>query len=584
MNASPLTEVPRPRASGDRAESDIVASIRERLHRLYPTDVAGPLAGELVALATRYRPEIAPAAEGWSQKDAFLIAYGDTIRREGRAPLRALGEFLRAHIGPAISLVHLLPHFPYSSDDGFSVIDYRKVREDLGDWADVEALSSDYRIVFDAVVNHVSQHSVYVKGHCAGDPEHADFAVVIPPGTDTSKVLRTRNLPLLHPFETVRGTELLWTTFSADQVDLNFRNPRVLVEVTDVLFFYAARGASMLRLDAIPYLWKELGTSCAHLPQTHEVIKLWRDLFDLAAPHMLLLTETNVPHKENVSYFGDRGDEAQVIYNFSLPPLLLWSLHTGDASVLTRWAATLDYIGPRATYLNITATHDGIGMRPTEGILTEAQRRELCDLAKRHGGDITGKRNSDGSVSVYELNVTYFDALNDPAGVRPLDEQIDRFVLSQAVPMALMGIPAFYLPSFLGARNDHALVRETGRARSVNRPSFDAEELDRELARPESLRARVVSRLRRLLEIRATLSAFHPDASQCILDLAASVFAVRRENATTRQTVLACHNVSDAVVHVALPAGLWCDAISGRSAFGGLSLPPRSMVWLVLQS
>ncbi|MET0261432.1 MAG: alpha-amylase family glycosyl hydrolase, partial [Rariglobus sp.] len=359
-----------------RSEAEVVASIRSRLRRLYPEDIAAALGDELIMLAARYQSRIAPAADGWSQRDAFLITYGDTIKEAGRAPLEALRRFLRAHVGSAISLVHLLPHFPFSSDDGFSVIDYRKVREDLGDWADVEGLAHDYRLVFDAVVNHASQHSDYVKGHCSGDAAYKDFAVAIPDGTDTSAVLRTRNLPLLHPFETVRGLELLWTTFSADQVDLNFRNPRVLAEVTDVLFFYAERGASMLRLDAIPYLWKELGTSCAHLPQTHEVIKLWRDLFDLAAPHMLLLTETNVPHKENVSYFGDRGDEAQIIYNFSLPPLLLWSLHANDATVLTRWAATLDYIGPRATYLNITATHDGIGMRPTEGILTEAQRQE----------------------------------------------------------------------------------------------------------------------------------------------------------------------------------------------------------------
>jgi len=386
---------------------------------------------------------------------------------------------------------------------------------------------------------------------------------------------------LLHPFDTVRGREWLWTTFSADQVDLNFRNPRVLVEITDVLFFYAERGASMLRLDAIPYLWKELGTSCAHLPQTHEVIKLWRDLFDLAAPHMLLLTETNVPHKENVSYFGDRGDEAQIIYNFSLPPLLLWSLHANDATVLTRWAATLDYIGPRATYLNITATHDGIGMRPTEGILTEAQRQELCDLAKRHGGDITGKRNSDGSVSVYELNVTYFDAINDPKGARSLDTQIDRFVLSQAVPMALMGIPAFYLPSLLGTRNDTDHVAATGRARSINRPSFDASALEGELTDAASLRSRVLTRLRHLLGVRATLSAFHPDAAQTISDEGPALFVVRRENVQTGQIVIATHNVTDAAASLPLPPGVWREATSGAEAAESATLPPYAVRWFV---
>lgn len=562
-----------------RSERELIASVHERLHRVYPAGVAGPLAEELVALAARYRRQIRSGEGGWSQRDALLITYGDTVKESGRVPLEALRRFLRAHVGPAISLVHLLPHFPFSSDDGFSVIDYRKVREDLGDWSDIEGLAHDYRLVFDAVVNHASQHSAYVRGHCSGDSAFRDFAVAIPEGTDTSKVLRTRNLPLLHSFETVRGREWLWTTFSADQVDLNFRNPRVLAEITDVLFFYAARGASMLRLDAIPYLWKELGTSCAHLPQTHEIIKLWRDLFDLAAPHVLVLTETNVPHKENVSYFGDRGDEAQIIYNFSLPPLLLWALHSGDATALTRWAGTLDYIGPRATYLNITATHDGIGMRPTEGILTEAQRQELCDLAKRHGGDITGKRNADGSVSVYELNVTYFDAINDPAGARPLDEQIDRFVLSQAVPMALMGIPAFYLPSFLGMRNDTRHVLETGRARSINRPSFDAAVLETELADETSLRARVVSRLRRMLGLRAGLSAFHPDATQVIADEGPALFVVRRENTRTGQIVIAAHNVTGAAAELALPPGGWREVLAGADASGHVTVPPYAVRW-----
>lgn len=570
-------------------EKDEVAKVGEtlsrtvcaRLRRLYPAEVATALADELLALAARYRGRIAPAREGWSERDAFLITYGDTIKTRDEAPLRVLHRFLREHLGPAVSMVHLLPHFPFSSDDGFSVIDYREVRGDLGAWEDLGRMAADYRLVYDAVVNHASRHSAYIRGHCAGEDPYVGFAVAIPPGTDTSRVLRTRNLPLLHAFETVRGVEQLWTTFSADQVDLNFQNPRVLVEMTDVLFYYAEKGASILRLDAIPYLWKELGTSCAHLPQTHEIIKLWRNLFDLAAPHVLLLTETNVPHQENVSYFGDHGDEAQIIYNFSLPPLLLWSLHRGDASILTRWAQTLDYIGPRATYLNLTATHDGIGMRPTEGLLPEAARQELCELARRHGGDITGKRNADGSVSVYELNITYFDALNDPRGGRPLAEQIDRFVLSQAVPMALMGVPAFYLPSLLGSRNDDELVRQTKRARSINRPSLDADALAAELRDAGGLRPRVLSRLRRLLALRATLPAFHPDAMQRILEHGPALFVVRRENAAAGQVIVACHNVTGSPVSCALPAGRWHDVIDGEVAVSAAVLPAYGVRWFV---
>ncbi|AWI09345.1 alpha-amylase family glycosyl hydrolase [Ereboglobus luteus] len=558
-------------------------SIRERIALLYPSEQAGAIARQLIALAREYKQRIISRASGWSQRDALLITYADTIQSANRPPLQALDRFLSANIGDAISFVHLLPFFPFSSDDGFSIIDYRQVRPELGAWTDVVKLASHYRIVADAVVNHASQHSRYVRGHCAGDPDYMDFVVRLDPKTDTSGVLRTRNLPLLHPFATKRGQEYFWTTFSADQVDLNFKNPKVLVEMTDVLLFYVLNGASVLRLDAIPYLWKQIGTSCAHLPQTHEIIKLWRDIIDIAAPHVLLLTETNVPHDENISYFGNAGDEAQIIYNFSLPPLLLWSLHSGNASVLTDWARTLEYIGPNATYLNITATHDGIGMRPTEGILTEAQRAELCDLARKNGGDITGKFNSDGSISVYELNITYFDAINNPSGDTPLSTQIDRFVLSQAVPMALMGIPAFYLPSLLGSRNATDLVKATGRPRSINRPSFDTAALDSELADAASLRPAVLSRITQLLRIRATLPAFHPDAAQQILDQGAALFLVRRQSRDARQTIVAAHNVTGTPATLTLPGGPWRDAISGGTATGQTTLPAYAVRWFVSQ-
>jgi sucrose phosphorylase len=575
--------LPAPSKKGcNRTPGEIRASVRARLARLYPRADAGATAEALFAPALRQHENRMPAAAGGrSQRDAFLITYADTINEAGKPPLQALRDFLRKHLGDAVSFVHLLPFFPSSSDDGFSITDYRQIRDGLGGWEDVRALAKHYRLVFDAVVNHASQSSVYIRGHCEGSSRHAGFAIAVAPGTDTAGVLRTRDLPLLHSFQTARGEERLWTTFSRDQVDLNYRNPRVLIEMTDVLFFYVRNGASVLRLDAIPYLWKEAGTSCAHLPQTHEIIKLWRDLLDLGAPHVLILTETNVPHDENISYFGDHGDEAQIIYNFPLPPLLLWSLHSGDASILSRWARTLEYMGPRATYLNITSTHDGIGMRPAEGLLSASQREELCRLAKRHGGNVTGKRNADGTESVYELNITYFDALNDPLGRRPASEQIDRFVLSQAVPMALMGIPALYLPSLLGSRNDLGRVARTGRVRSINRPSFDAQTIAAELGAPGSPRAAVCSRLLHLLSVRASIDAFHPDAAQEIIDHGPLLFVVRRHNADTGGSVIACHNVSGAGAAFGLPRGRWVDAITAVESQGLQTLPPYAVRWYI---
>jgi len=518
--------------------------ILQRLEFVYGPDRAREVFPRVEALCERYRGRVLPRAAGWSQKDALLIAYADSILGQGVSPLRALHGFLTAHVGEAVSYVHLLPFFPFTSDDGFAVTDFQTIRHDLGDWDDVRDFAADYRLVFDGVINHVSSSGIYMKGYASGDPKYKDYFISLPPDTDTRSVLRTRNLPLLHDYATADGTKWLWTTFSRDQIDLNFRNPDVLLEILDVLLGYAANGASMIRLDAIPYMWKELGTSCAHLPQTHELIKLIRDVLLEAAPHVSLLTETNVPHRENVTYFGDRGDEAQVIYNFALAPLILWGLATGDASVLSRWAAGIEWIGPGATYLNITATHDGIGMRPTEGLLDEPARAVLVRRAKDHGGDVTGKRNSDGTISPYELNLNYFDAVNDPRSDESIDIQIKRFMVSQAIPMAMMGIPGIYIHSLLGSRNDYAGVNATGRARSINREQLIEEPLRRELAQPQSLRANVFGDMKRLLTLRAGQSAFHPDATQEILDWGGEIFAVRRHNRQTGQTIVAIHNMT----------------------------------------
>ena len=528
-----------------------LSSIRERLGLLYGEENARAILPRLQALIARHAPAKIPSGEKWSQKDALLITYGDSLTGNG-APLRTLQEFLRQDVGQAISFVHLLPFYPFTSDDGFSVTDFREVREDLGNWQDIAALAGDYRLVFDGVINHVSASSRYVRGDLEGNPRFRDFCIGLPPDTDTSAVLRTRNLPLLHEYPAHDGPRWLWTTFSRDQVDLNFANPEVLLEILDVLLFYAARGASVIRLDAIPYLWKRLGTSCAHLPETHALIKLIRDVFDEAAPHVLLLTETNVPHQENISYFGDGGDEAQMIYNFPLAPLIVWSFYRGNAERLSDWAQEIGWISPRATYLNITATHDGIGMRPTEGILSEPEREELCQLSRTRNGGVTGKKNADGSVSPYELNLSFYDAINDPLHPASTGREAEKFLASQAIPLALMGVPGLYIHSLLGSRNDLDGVKSTGRARSINREQFSLPALREELSAPGSRRQLVFDRLLRMLRIRAGEPAFHPDARQEIPRVHPAVFAVRRRPEQS-SSLLALHNVSDQSVDVALP-------------------------------
>ena len=425
-----------------------------------------------------------------------------------------------------------------------------------------------------------------MKGYAAGDPQYEDFFISLDPDTDTSGVTRPRSLPLLHEYACHDGPRWLWTTFSEDQLDLNYENPNVLIEMLDVLLFYAKHGASMVRLDAITYFWKRLGTTCVHLPETHAFVKLCRALYDVVYPHMIVLTETNVPHDENISYFGNKGYEAQIVYNFTLSPMVVYSFMHGDASKLSAWAKTITKISDRATFLNMTATHDGIGVRPTEGILTDAERQTLVDRVQSHGGKVNFKANSDGSTSPYELNITYFDIINDPHADEPLSLQVKRFMASQAIAMSFMGLPAIYIHSLLGSRNDIQGMETSGINRRINREKLQIDPLLAELGQADSRRHMVFNRYLELLRIRSGQPAFHPNADQRVLGLGPACFALRRL-AVEGDDLIAVISVSEETTHVdvSTEAASVTDvlAVDEDLEVGSISLAPYQVRWLTVQ-
>jgi sucrose phosphorylase len=533
--------------------------IADHLTFLYGATAAGPVDSRLRELIRRHRTErpeataeaaaaastAAPAgALRLTQRDALLITYGDQVREPGVAPLQTLGEFLEEHAAGAVSGVHVLPFYPSSSDDGFSVIDYRAVDPALGTWDDVCRLGRRFDLMFDAVFNHVSAHSEWFQGFLRDDPRYRRWFVTVDGDPDLSQVVRPRALPLLTPFATAAGEKRVWTTFSADQVDVDVRDPDVLLALIDVLLFYVERGARFIRLDAIAYLWKEIGTSCIHLPQTHRVIQLMRAVLDEVAPDVMLITETNVPHRDNISYFGDGHDEAQLVYNFALPPLVLHSVATASAEALTRWAASLETPSAGVTFFNFLASHDGIGVNPVRGILTDDEIDALVRRAPAHGGYVSYKQNPDGSRSPYELNISYFDALSDPAADEPEETQIRRFLAAQAIMLAMPGMPGIYFHSLFGSRGDRAGAEESGIPRRINRQKFERPALERELADPASRRARVLFELKALLRQRQASPAFHP-AGRCeVVGADPRVFALRRSSPDGTETVLCLHNVS----------------------------------------
>jgi len=496
-----------------------------------------------------------------SEKDSVLITYGDQINEPGAAPLKTLAEFLAKEIQDLITIIHILPFYPYSSDDGFSVIDYRQVDPDLGTWRDITRLGKNFRLMFDAVINHISRQSEWFKNYLQTDEEFQDYFITVEPDTDLSMVVRPRALPLLTPVETVDGKRYVWTTFSSDQIDLNYANPDVLLEIIDLLLFYIENGAEIIRLDAIAYLWKEVGTSSIHLPQTHHVVKLFRAVLDVVAPGVILITETNVPHEENISYFGEplneddssipRGDEAQMVYQFSLAPLVLHTFLTGDSRALTEWARSLVVPFSTATYFNFIASHDGIGIRPAEGLLSQEEIQALTERTQEHGGQVSYKTNSDGTQSAYELNITLFDALNNPHNPQP-DLDVDRFLASQAIMLSLAGVPGIYVHSLFGSRNCYSCYQKSGRARSLNREKFKLANLEAALLDPESNTSQVFSGYKQLLQARKENSAFHPFGAQKVFAIGDQVFAVLRSSPRNEHSILCLVNVSPEIITIDL--------------------------------
>lgn len=528
----------------------------ETLQTLYGSAAAevAPQVRELIE-RWRHRLPAVPAAKGrtrLSERDVLLITYADQVREPGNAPLSTLGAFARRRLRGLVSGIHLLPFYPWSSDDGFSVKDYRAVDPAYGTWDDIAALGADFDLMFDAVLNHASAQGEWFQKFLADDPRYRDFFVTVTGHPDLSAVIRPRTLPLITEFPATGGVRRVWTTFSADQVDLNFKNPAVLLEALDVLLFYVARGARFIRLDAIAFLWKEVGTACLHLPQTHAVIRLMRTVLDEFAPDVQLITETNVPHADNLTYFGDGTNEAQLVYNFALPPLVLHSLQTGNAETLTRWAQALVLPSDRVTFFNFLASHDGIGLNPARGILTDSEIDAMARRTLDHGGAISYKAMPDGTQVPYELNINYLDALSHPAEAEPGTLAARKFLVSQAIMLCLQGVPGIYFHSLVGSRGDPAAAQATGIKRRINREKLNRSSLERDLDKPGTLRAAVFTGYAELLRRRRTNTAFAPHAQQAILELDPRVFAVWRADPQGSTETLCLHNVSPETVELSV--------------------------------
>ncbi len=564
--------------------------IGEHLKFIYPDGLIESLTERLVNEMGMGRNLQAPSphTNNWDEGNCVLITYGNTVKKEGEQPLHTLRSFLNAQLRDVVDSVHILPFFPFSSDDGFAVMDYLSVNPAIGDWEDIEAISKEYKLMSDLVINHMSSRSMWFDNFKKRLDPGKDYFVESDPDADYSAVVRPRNSPVLTEVETADGTRHVWSTFSADQVDLDFKNPEVLVEFVRIIRKYLNHGVTIFRMDAVPFLWKELGTSCIHLQQTHEIIKLLRTLIEHHSPNAIIICENNVPNRENLTYFGN-ANEAHVIYNFSLPPLLVHTLLSGDCRHLKTWMMSMPPAQNGTAYLNFIASHDGIGLRPLDGLLSDEERQQIVDKAQEFGGRVTFRRAREGYDKPYELNIALYDILKGTIADGEDEFGFARFICAHTIMLALEGIPAIYIQSLFGSRNDHNRVEHTGRARSINRHIWEAGQLEESLANEDSHHGKIFKELTRLIKIRRAQPAFHPNATQFTMHLGTEVFAFWRQSINRDQSIFCLSNVTnqERIINLAdinlIGTDEWNDLISGDvySDLGDqLCLKPYQSVWI----
>lgn len=561
-----------------------IATIQKLLASLYPEKESAELLKKLLIMLAHHQFENIEKKAGPLPQEAILITYGDQIQNPPLSAFAAQHSWLKENM-TGIDAVHILPFYPFSSDDGFSVIDYRQTNPDFGTWDDIEEFAGDFTLMFDAVVNHISAKSDWFKKFLAGEDPYTDYFLTRTPDEDLSAVTRPRTSPLLHPFETRDGTKHVWTTFSADQIDLNINNPEVLFAVIDLLLFYVSKGAKFIRLDAVGFIWKKAGSSCMSLPETHACVQLIRSALDYAAPGTVIVTETNVPHDENISYFGNGLNEAQMVYQFALPPLLLDAAYRGDTSVLTDWARSVSPPSKETTFFNMTATHDGIGLRGASAYLSSDQSAQIATNCLERGGKVMYRSTPDGDVP-YECNITFFDALLPPEENANSETAIDRYLTVQAVALSLQGIPGIYIHNLFGTRNYIEGFEKTQQGRTLNRRKFQKDELDAWLADPSCREARIFNRYIDMVSLWKDTTAFHPQCSQQILSFSPALFAVLR-GGETETPLLALHNFTNQVQKIdksSFPPPFHSklkDLISEADFFhSSISIAPYRTLWM----
>ncbi len=518
-----------------------------------------------------------------SEKTSLVICYGDNINSNQKSSIQVFQNFFKKNLNKYFNAIHFLPFYPSSSDSGFAVKDHYKIEKRIGSWSDIKKISKSSHVMADIVINHSSARGLWFKNFLKKKRPGKDYFLTVNSKFNTSKVVRPRDHKLLKKIDIFGKSDFLWRTFSSDQIDLDFKNPSVLLRFIKIMVHLVSNGVTIFRLDAIAYLWKKNGTNCINLKQTHEIVKLMRLISNLLDVETIIITETNLPEKENLSYFG-KNDEANWIYNFSLPPLLIHAFLFENSSYLNKWSKKLPNAKFQNSYLNFIASHDGIGMRPTEGILNERSLNNFLKRLKKNGSKFSYRKIQNKSKKVYEANITVFDALKksdaDPNGKFFLE----RYIAAHAIMISFEGVPAIYFNSLFGKSNDEAKYVITGNNRDINRYKWNYENITKNLKDKNSKQSIFYQNLGKLLEIKRKQKAFHPNAKRLNINLGSKLFCFKRTSLDKKQTIISITNCSSVDQYPKLNKkySKWKNIINPKinSLNKSFKLKPFETMWL----
>jgi amylosucrase len=603
------------------------ADFYEPFARLYGADprfadgldaVADAMAAAYAAREPRlrrldYEREITP---DWFQRQtqAGYIAYADRFAGtlEG---VRARLPYVR-ELG--LSYLHLMPLLrsrPGESDGGYAVADYRDVEPALGTMQDLRTLSAALHdegmsLCVDLVINHTAREHEWAQRAIAGDPAFRDFYLTYPDRTEPDAFERT--LPLVFPdFKPSNFTwseELgrwVWTTFNAWQWDLDYANPAVFAAMLENLLHLANAGVDVLRLDAVPFMWKRLGTNCQNQPEVHELLQAYRAIVRTVAPAVAFKAEAIVSPHDLVGYLGlgrHAGRECDLAYHNSLMVLLWSTLATRRVELMTRTLRAMPVAPTGSTWITYVRCHDDIGWAITEdnaGAVGEDAHEHRKFLVRYYQGDFwesfargavfQPEFNGEGRTSGSAASLAGLEAALAAGDETAVDLAVRRILLLYAVAFSYGGIPLVYMGDEVGLLNDYGHRDDPERAadnRWLHRPWMDWEAAERRHV-PGTIEARLFEGLRRMAEARRGCVALHGAGTVEAFGTGnPHVFAYRRDHLGT--TFLALANFSEHEQPVAaVQQGLRIDdgrlispARPPRRAGDHAILEPYGFVWL----